>query len=598
MAEEYDRLVSPLTEQLKLYDRWHEISSPVLRVVEMNRDVLDGVTRFDTMLAHRLSVLTEPYQPLLDNMMTIESMMGTRFSELVHPQIYLPGIASAVAQVGQAAGIAQLGQSVTGVATAAVQLAQTAQVARPWQTELGVISAFETPGLSDTRFGHLVEMERAVAGLSRVMDHYDQMTSISAQIASLQQIGLTDSWKRAITPPDLLLGLNDFALKQYENIQRASDDQTIAWRLGLIDAASKYVDAQVAWGAELAVESNEDAPDVEIIAPDFSELPILLAYSKRDKSDVEEAFDESQLVEITGIGRVIIQKARVVNDFCKANNHPPIFPTDDLLNWAMVLSGTFCRDLDALSEVMDNLYSMFVRKPVLDLIGHQRCFDDIDEYRATTERRKRKITRIQKQIYYQIIGIEDEIIRSFETAPGVLFDEESISSNIMRALLNIQGNRIYKGKNENAINDGIRDALRMVYEVRDQTRQGDSASGKDSGEIDILLCEKGNPIAILEGLKLDAVNRDSLAAHINKALTNYDPIGCPLIYVLIYATVKKFHSFWEKVMEYMIEYDFPYEIVDGTREISTAYTDSRHAKAVLKRNGKCVSLHLYAVAMA
>ena len=35
MAEEYDRLVSPLTEQLKINDRWHEITSPILRVAEI-----------------------------------------------------------------------------------------------------------------------------------------------------------------------------------------------------------------------------------------------------------------------------------------------------------------------------------------------------------------------------------------------------------------------------------------------------------------------------------------------------------------------------------------------------------------------------------
>lgn len=41
MAEEYDRLVSPLTEQLKIYDRWHEIASPLLRVAEMHNDKVE-----------------------------------------------------------------------------------------------------------------------------------------------------------------------------------------------------------------------------------------------------------------------------------------------------------------------------------------------------------------------------------------------------------------------------------------------------------------------------------------------------------------------------------------------------------------------------
>ncbi len=142
MAEEYDRLVSPLTEQLKIYDRWNEIASPILRVAEMRDNVLKGVTAFDTSLAHYLAVITEPYQPMLDNMAAIESMMGTRFSELVHPQIYVSGIASGLTTVASAA--AQIGQEVNLASGAAAVATQAAQAIKPWQTNLNVISAFDT----------------------------------------------------------------------------------------------------------------------------------------------------------------------------------------------------------------------------------------------------------------------------------------------------------------------------------------------------------------------------------------------------------------------------------------------------------------------
>ena len=136
-----------------------------------------------------------------------------------------------------------------------------------------------------------------------------------------------------------------------------------------------------------------------------------------------------------------------------------------------------------------------------------------------------------------------------------------------------------------------------LYEVRDQTRQGASESGKDAGEVDIMLCNNGNPAVIMEGLKLSSFESGKLDSHINKALENYDPNGCPLIYVLIYATVKGFGDFWEKIMNHMNDYCFPYETVERMQNVVTAYTDSRHAKAVLCRNGKNVSVHLYAVAM-
>jgi hypothetical protein len=250
-------------------------------------------------------------------------------------------------------------------------------------------------------------MEKAVASLSGVTSKYKQITSVSAQIASLQQLGLTDAWKKAIAPPELLFGLNDFAVKQYELIQKATDDQTIEWRFGLINAASKFVDAQVVWGSALAIDLEEETPDVEIAVPDFSDLPVFLGPAKRDCKDIDEAFDESQFVEITGSGKLIIQKAKVVNDCCKARNMPVIFPESDLLKWAMTLSASFCRDAEKLDEVMESLKEMFIRKPVIDLIGFHSCFEYIEANRSTKETKKKLITRIQKKIYSQIIAVED-----------------------------------------------------------------------------------------------------------------------------------------------------------------------------------------------
>lgn len=178
-----------------------------------------------------------------------------------------------------------------------------------------------------------------------------------------------------------------------------------------------------------------------------------------------------------------------------------------------------------------------------------------------------------------------------------LFDESTISSKIMKALLNIQKDKMYKDVDENSINDGIRNQLSMIYDVKDQTRCGDSTSGIDSGEIDIMLCNDGNPVVIIEGLRLDYINNDYLDEHINKALINYDPVGCPLVYILIYARVNRFDRFWYKVMSHMSNYRFPYEIAVPICEITTPYSESRHAKMVLNRNGRKINVHLYAVAM-
>ena len=217
--------------------------------------------------------------------------------------------------------------------------------------------------------------------------------------------------------------------------------------------------------------------------------------------------------------------------------------------------------------------------------------------RGTTETKKRNITKIQKQVFWQVISIEEELLKQFDGIEATYIDEESVSSHVMKALLAIQRDKLYENVKEDNINDGIRNQLGMVYEIKDQTRQGESESGKDAGEVDIVICENGNPVVIMEGLKMDSFKKEYLNVHINKALVNYDPNGCPLVYILIYATVKGFGTLWDKIMNHMKGYCFPYTVEEEIREISVVYTDSRHAKVVLNRNGKRVSVHLCAVEM-
>ena len=80
---------------------------------------------------------------------------------------------------------------------------------------------------------------------------------------------------------------------------------------------------------------------------------------------------------------------------------------------------------------------------------------------------------------------------------------------------------------ENTINDYFRDMLSFkgYNEVKDQTRHGISASGKDAAEVDILLTKAGREIAIFEGLKLDSVSTVYIDAHIDKAIVNYNALG-------------------------------------------------------------------------
>ena len=96
---------------------------------------------------------------------------------------------------------------------------------------------------------------------------------------------------------------------------------------------------------------------------------------------------------------------------------------------------------------------------------------------------------------------EERLNTDMAAAQSVLDDLIQVGERIC---LNASFNAL---SSENSINDYFRDMLssKGYDEVKDQTRHGISASGKDAAEVDILLTKAGREIAIFEGLKLDSV---------------------------------------------------------------------------------------------
>lgn len=109
---------------------------------------------------------------------------------------------------------------------------------------------------------------------------------------------------------------------------------------------------------------------------------------------------------------------------------------------------------------------------------------------------------------------EERLNADMAAAQSVLDDLIQVGE---RVCLNASFNA---SSSENSINDYFRDMLSFkgYDEVKDQTRHGISASGKDAAEVDILLTKAGREIAIFEGLKLDSVSTSYIDAHIDKAI--------------------------------------------------------------------------------
>lgn len=181
--------------------------------------------------------------------------------------------------------------------------------------------------------------------------------------------------------------------------------------------------------------------------------------------------------------------------------------------------------------------------------------------------------------------------------PEGQFLESCFSRDLEKALIMIQKNKNYKGAQENVLNDAVRDHLSMKYEVYDQTRQGLSENGKDSGEIDLLVCNHSLPVAIIEALKISSVNKKYLREHIDKVLVNYDPNGVKNTFILIYATVNNFGNFSEVLIKYLEDYDYPYNVIEKIKVLPRKFSESFQAMTILERSNEQIYLHFFVVNM-
>lgn len=175
------------------------------------------------------------------------------------------------------------------------------------------------------------------------------------------------------------------------------------------------------------------------------------------------------------------------------------------------------------------------------------------------------------------------------------YSEQGLNHYILRALTNLQAKHLLWNGEENDLNDALRDSLDLLYSVNNQTRRGISQSGAGVGEIDLLIRREGLPFAIIEALRLRFLNREYLNTHINKALTNYDQAGCPHSFIVVYAQVNDFADFWNKLLEHVKNYQFPYPTEEALSECDVEQTEVRVAKLKFSRSERPVDFRIYAI---
>lgn len=141
-------------------------------------------------------------------------------------------------------------------------------------------------------------------------------------------------------------------------------------------------------------------------------------------------------------------------------------------------------------------------------------------------------------------------------------------------------------RTEDSINDYVRDMLvnRGYKEVRDQTRHGLSVSGKSAGEVDLLISKAGKEAALIEGLKLNSVNKSCIDLHIKKAIGNYNALGTAT-FLLAYVYVDDYESFWIDYLKYLESYDFGLKTIQPLSSGVYPSAVARCASVVLSKDG-------------
>jgi hypothetical protein len=107
-------------------------------------------------------------------------------------------------------------------------------------------------------------------------------------------------------------------------------------------------------------------------------------------------------------------------------------------------------------------------------------------------------------------------------------------------------------KKEDELNDLVRIILGNKYNVKDQSREGISSSGISSGELDIVIEDDNRTLfTIIEAMRLSSIKKSTIDTHYKKLMTNYNPLGIKITYLITYYYGSKFNNWWESYKGYI-----------------------------------------------
>lgn len=178
-----------------------------------------------------------------------------------------------------------------------------------------------------------------------------------------------------------------------------------------------------------------------------------------------------------------------------------------------------------------------------------------------------------------------------ESADEIEDIEKKLYKDIIFCCQKVQADFSLKAALENIINDKIRDLLEAKgYDVKDQTRHGSSAMGKDAGSVDIFIRKEDFPLTLVEALRLDSVKEEYISEHINK-IYKYDTLGFKYNFLISYVKTKDFKGFFNRYINLIKGLEYPYKLTQCLMCDSKQHSEIRTIEMILDREGVATKLY-------
>lgn len=238
--------------------------------------------------------------------------------------------------------------------------------ANVWSVEKDLLAGLDIGKISGvpTRFEELCRLEQEIGKLQSIPA---KVTSATAQIASIteameEKSSLEEGWA---TLTHLLDDYSDLAVKQYAQILKTVDEKEAEWRLGVVEAASRYVDRQITWSFQLSdfmaeEEITESPAEVETEGSALPLIPSHIGYTRRVNKTPVEGLEESAIIRITEKGKKIADQIITINRLQLDQGKERIFNLSETLFQGMLdIAQLVCNSVERLGALIDTLYFAF-----------------------------------------------------------------------------------------------------------------------------------------------------------------------------------------------------------------------------------------------